>query len=392
MSLMRRIPWYPSFVVGLGVVACATTAVKLLLAASTMSRVVGGSFWGWVSPTVLVWGALAVGLWFERSWARWGMRVLVTTNICVMVVTPFIIRSMGAEGRPWMPSIVNIGTTLWMFWLAWWMRFRFEPMGLPLGERLRVGASCSWGMTILLFEQLRRLLGMSYLPWHCDPYVIARGREATWGDISETIAFPEEYDECWVTVGTIPVPSGEVVICDPNLTGVIKNGDVPFVDEVPPRAHKVELQIARLRYPYGLRVLRARILWSNPLTGDLELRGMAMVDLGQLCIIDFKKAARIPDLEIGAFGDKLWRSCRLDGSDGDEMVVFSSGFGDGVYPVYKLIDVTRCFGVYIDMTHNRPEGKNYCLRRRGWAAPKPPGPEEFRFPLDDDEGDEDHVQ
>lgn len=382
---------------GLGVVACATMAVKLVLAASTLHKAleesVGGSFWDWLSPTVFVWAALAVGLWFERGWARLGMRVFVTINAALLVATPFLLQSIDPEKKLVFPSWINLGTTVWMFWVAWWMKFRYEPQGLPLLTQARVSFYLTFGLLILVIHQIRRLFGMSYLPWHYDPYVIARGRRATWGEIAETIAFPEEYDECWVEVGTIPVPSGEVVVCDPMLLPAVAVEEItPSVDEVPPRAHTVQLQIARLRHPYGLTVLRARILWSDPLDGRLEHRGNVMVDSALICLVDHKKAMSAPDLEAGAYGHKLWRSCRLDGTGGDEMVVFSSAFGDGMYPVFKLMDVYRCFGVYVDMTCRSEDQTTYCLRMRGWAAPKPPGPEEFGFADDDDEDDEELKQ
>jgi hypothetical protein len=154
--------------------------------------------------------------------------------------------------------------------------------------------------------------------------------------------------------GTVRFPTGQVVVADPALLYDVK----PFTATIPPGDHRLELSILRFEdEPEHVRVVAAKLVvtrepvvsWEHAVTaeqdtlllGDGEYYGFG-VDGGQGCFVD---AVACPALdEIIAESDEVIEQlCTTDGprtavltepESGATLVAFSSGMGDGAYPVW----------------------------------------------------------
>jgi hypothetical protein len=179
------------------------------------------------------------------------------------------------------------------------------------------------------------------------------------------------------TLGDLVLPTGQIVACDPSYDDAI----TPFIETVPPG--RCPVSIAVIDDPkLGTRALAARLTlddapvqtWSlalrpgeDPSTlkpGEFFCYG---VDAGLGCFMDLA-AARINaerlQNDMGAYWiglvdkayeetNSLWLNHILDESTGANMIMFSSGWGDGCYATYagyaadgRLVCLLTDFGLH----------------------------------------------
>ncbi len=168
------------------------------------------------------------------------------------------------------------------------------------------------------------------------------------------------------TIGQLYVPSGRIVACDPLVFPDTK----PFTTTVPTGRHAVEISIAR-RGNGDERIAAARLRWNgdvpdhwlmalvegqNPATlGPDEVFGYA-VDAGLGCFMDRDSAVIFNDrlnadhqndpasnyyddvlaaeMEPNYKHTRDWTDHHPRAGDPHNVVIFSSGFGDGFYVSY----------------------------------------------------------
>lgn len=168
------------------------------------------------------------------------------------------------------------------------------------------------------------------------------------------------------TLGRLEVPTGAIVAADPFYLG--EDFTRPFRDRVPTGAHPVEAYVADLG-PWGQRVAFAvlRIQPKRPSTWRLAettlgkggLDGLYGVDAGLGCFADQLAAESMAqsmtlfhsshpqgnfynDVLASAFeGHDNWCSFRPSGEPSPNIIIFSSGFGDGLYSTYWGLDPTN---------------------------------------------------
>ena len=144
------------------------------------------------------------------------------------------------------------------------------------------------------------------------------------------------------SAGPLHLPSGRVVAADPSE---LDYGEEPFVATVPPGTYPVTVSIATfLDDPAHQRVAAARldITAQPPVRWEMALRaGQDPLDLGRgeyygfgvdaglACFVDEDNRERLAD-EWQRLAD-LRTVATLAGGD---MVAWSSGWGDGVYPTW----------------------------------------------------------
>ena len=162
-----------------------------------------------------------------------------------------------------------------------------------------------------------------------------------------------------VPIGEIALPSGKVIACD----GIVLDEGTPFTTAVPPGKHPVELTVAKFSNG-DERIAAATIRFAkaepakwemallpgqdaSKLTGD-KFFGYG-VDSGTGCFMDplahaameakIKKDENFFQAIIAAMGKNKhttweWGIVPADEKSGAELVVFSSGVGDGGYASY----------------------------------------------------------
>jgi Protein of unknown function (DUF4241) len=170
-------------------------------------------------------------------------------------------------------------------------------------------------------------------------------------------------------IGTLNVPSGQLIACDPFLMGP---SFPPFLREVAPGHYPVEVSIAHLLagvppeadQRIALACLRLGdeipVRWEIALTPgqdlatskDGEYFGYG-VDAGTGCFIDALAAKvllakfaaeeeyynRIIDaMQQNYVPTRAWTDLVLDQGAGLNLIAFYTGFGDGYYPSYWGID------------------------------------------------------
>jgi hypothetical protein len=162
------------------------------------------------------------------------------------------------------------------------------------------------------------------------------------------------------TLTDLFLPTGQIVACDPSY-----NDTTPFIQSVAPGRYRVS--IAMIRHPQrGNRPLAARLHLAE---GEVARWVLALrsgddastlkpgeyfcygVDAGLGCFMDVQTARKHTDLLNDpdspdeywiALMDKYyltelpyWMNHIVDESTGANLVMFSSGWGDGCYPTYE---------------------------------------------------------
>ncbi len=163
-------------------------------------------------------------------------------------------------------------------------------------------------------------------------------------------------------LGDLVMPTGQIFACDPFL---VSPEEGPFTRTVPPGRYPVLVNVARME-SYDERVAYAivrvadtpPVRWELALLpdhdasepGDDESFGYG-VDSGTGCLMDALAAERLA--ERAQDGDNqdieelmvktyvhtwAWVNYVLDPDTGANVIAFSSGYGDGVYPSYWGLD------------------------------------------------------
>jgi hypothetical protein len=164
-----------------------------------------------------------------------------------------------------------------------------------------------------------------------------------------------------VRVGELEVPTGKIVACDP----LVFPEEPPFTRTIRPGRHRVEIAIARVS-PEDERCAAARLVvrdvpvarWEPAaLEGDQlapgDLPGYG-VDAGLGCFMDAgcrqTLLAALRDVNENYYDDVLareldrkrftvdWTLHVPDASKPDNVAIFSSGWGDGIYTTYAGLD------------------------------------------------------
>lgn len=161
-------------------------------------------------------------------------------------------------------------------------------------------------------------------------------------------------------IADLEVTSSRLIACDP-LTYF---DALPFTRSIPNGAFPVELSIARFgngdeRIAF-VRVLLSEkipVIWEQAITTDGEKPRGYSVDSGTGCFVDaeagrsilkifeeevwnetYDLSRRLSDLRKENYRHtRDWAELRVDGIAGN-MVVFSTGYGDGRYPTYVGLD------------------------------------------------------
>lgn len=162
-----------------------------------------------------------------------------------------------------------------------------------------------------------------------------------------------------VKIGDLPIPDGKLLACEPFQI----HDPRPYTIPVPAGTHPVFISIAASPKTSDQRIAYAWVRLREGLPARWEharTRGGAEVCVGvDSGIAGFISAAaapavieacRRPDCDyVGPLSDaivaemnKVWRNTRgwtmLDADGGARLAAFSSGFGDGIYPVYRALD------------------------------------------------------
>jgi hypothetical protein len=188
-------------------------------------------------------------------------------------------------------------------------------------------------------------------------------------------------------LGMLRVPSGRLEACDPFVT----LGEAPVLD-VPPGDYPVQVTVAdvseaqdgsHLREAFlSLRVADGEVARVEAATGPGGTLGedefwMVGVDAGTVAFVDAEAArTKMPD---GDWYEDLFENGREDSwfalmdspdhlregcanvvlplaTEGENLVLAHSGWGDGAYPVVRSVDADgRILGVHIDLLVVGPE-------------------------------------
>lgn len=223
-------------------------------------------------------------------------------------------------------------------------------------EQLRFLYERAAGTLMLCLGQIRRLRGLSYYPLRGDPILHYRG-QITVDVLRRTLRIPPVWEGRWINAGTVSVVSGKIYVCDPMFLPKPMMDLTVVVPDVPTGRYALELQMARLRSPYRHTVLRARVLWAECEEPHFEEAGHVGVDSGQLCVVDPENLEGTwPDKDAGGFdpfgllGKSRYAAIDPAGGNNRYLNVFTSGLGDGCYPVFVLHQDGRRCGVVVDMT------------------------------------------
>jgi hypothetical protein len=160
-------------------------------------------------------------------------------------------------------------------------------------------------------------------------------------------------------VGTLLLPSGRIVACDP----LVAQDRKPFVQSVPPGRYVVDLAIAKRERDGDERVAFGRILFSRmtpviwvkalrqdekvEATQDGEAFGypvssntasfMDAETAGMFRLATMAEVDQLLDDLVAKFKPtRTWLEHSLD--EKHNVMLFSSGYGKGVYPSYFAID------------------------------------------------------
>ncbi len=190
-------------------------------------------------------------------------------------------------------------------------------------------------------------------------------------------------------LGTVHFPTGRVVACDPL---VVLGEATPYIQTIPAGSYPVKLSVSDS--DQGIRYACAKVEVSSkiPVRYELAMTGRERldqefdegdffgfgVDAGMACIVDeatqtafhaYWQKRESEDDSIDPFNDLFsdlleesykrhpkyqselgdWLNWRIPGTDCD-LPIFSSGFGDGYYPVYFGYDAAgKVSGVYVHL-------------------------------------------
>jgi len=312
----------------------------------------------------------------EWRWARTAIRTYATVQLLT-----------GIPVRVWLSMLLD-GEFSWrklligfvVCYLSWIVCFSDEyRTPYPRLRMIPLVAKEIYGQLILVYHQIRRLFGFSYLPWRSDPLVVANGGSMSGLEQRESFQIPDFRDGGWETVAELQVDSGRVLVCDPaflhNEFDGLEHDEGEVIFDLPTGLYTLRLQIARLREPYGETILRAAFIHRGEEFDEIEGCGRTMVDLARLCVGDAERVRHV----ISALGESFDAFDLIEDPDpyytlnSEEdglpfITIFESGFGDGVYPVFLACRNNKKIGLVVDMSDIPEEGELVVVKRRGWRS------------------------
>jgi hypothetical protein len=160
-------------------------------------------------------------------------------------------------------------------------------------------------------------------------------------------------------VGTLELPSGQILASDPGTLDLSVLDQMPFVRKVPPGKYPASVCLATVG-PNHNRVACGRLQFTDKPTvrwemalkqgqkledlGEDEIFGYG-VDCGTGCFVDPKSFAGLDFDSYEELVEKLWQNMDANGGEwgelalpGGNLVAFHSGWGDGFYPCYFGLD------------------------------------------------------
>ncbi len=204
-----------------------------------------------------------------------------------------------------------------------------------------------------------RIIRRDVLPEEDPRFTIRKGPEPDWVALLDRAYAGTLEDHETVELGELPVPDGKLLACEPFL--IHEPGR--YTIAVPPGVYPVFISIAASpessdqRIAYAWVKLRdgAPARWEPARTrrGDKVEVG---VDSGMAAFVSATSAKAVIEAYRQPGWDyveplseaiveamkKLWRDTRgwtmIETEGGARLAAFSSGFGDGTYPVYRALD------------------------------------------------------
>jgi hypothetical protein len=234
-----------------------------------------------------------------------------------------------------------------------------DPLRAGAFERLCRRLIMVRGWFVILYNQLRRRMGLSYYP-STDPWVAGLlERSYQRSEFIRSLELQAWHAGEWMVAGEVACESGRLVLTDPIEFPTTNPPNGVVVSDVPIGTHPIELQQVRLGRGYGRRVMRARILWGQISDSDFHYLGAVGVDLAAMSIADVDQTSRSTPEQVAASGfDPM---TLLGGGESYAAIdpvacgrfflhVFETGLGDGCYPVLRIDCGGRSSGILIDMT------------------------------------------
>lgn len=383
-----RRSWYPPLSIGLLAVICLMKAylqIKIAFVVNTILQEVPGEgqapmiVW---QPAVLVAALLvtAIGLWFERGWARWIARVWASFDVLLALLFSFGLLGVGQPNF----NINRWGAPLGFFCCAWLSKFRREHASPPSDDE--------WEDDELLDPvTINFKLGPAY-----------EGGAALWSSYQlhsesgiKTIV-DRHITESPVKIGSLPLPTGRIVAMDP---GNGPDYDREFDEAVTPGRYPVYLTLARHATNRDQFVAYAVIRFNETVPTHWRPASLTPIaepeipvdaipsmytDSAMGCFIDAGVLTRlresgepfpkIDELDAMLTEEHPGAVVKLSPDDPDAiMVIFQTGTGDGVYNSYWGLDEagkTCALATDFDLSHASEENPLLTFHRaeRKYAA------------------------
>ena len=154
--------------------------------------------------------------------------------------------------------------------------------------------------------------------------------------------------EKWIKIGSVGVDSGMLMVCDPSYV----DGEWVADTEAPGHHELVLTEKGKTRFP-GLHKFRMKCF------RDFGSYSEIIPDLG-MSMNDAREEGLVEEVERGPTGEFSYNGCCLGAERGHGQlkykrghdgvgVVFSSGYGDGFYPVYARIENDRIAEIRVVM-------------------------------------------
>jgi hypothetical protein len=198
------------------------------------------------------------------------------------------------------------------------------------------------------------------VPADAPSFTVREEPEPDWVDLLDRAYAGTLADHEAVEIGALPVPDGKLLACEPFQIHDPRR----YTVAVPPGTYPVFISIAaapdgtdqRVAYAWVRLRQGAPARWEPARTRPGEEVSVG-VDSGIACFTSAAAAARLvvgcdrggrwgyneplSDTLVKAM-DEVWRDTRgwavIEAGQGGRLAAFSSGFGDGVYPVYRALD------------------------------------------------------
>ncbi len=158
----------------------------------------------------------------------------------------------------------------------------------------------------------------------------------------------------WFKAGDVKISSGKLLITDPMYLPRILENLVTEVDHIPPGSYPVELLEENLE-DWGKRITQARIKFLPIAPNERKMIGSAGVDSGSLMVIDPTNIGtltnsgdpydQVAKLITGVTG---YGTLSFPDNTSGLTVVFTTGVGDGEYPVFALYNDDKLVGIELE--------------------------------------------